>query len=252
MRKPIRNKPSKLPLKTRKRNFDNRKKTNSGGLSMMTLGRGQFSSGKDGANMPLRVTQVMRYADQGQLTPSYVSSVNFADARSYQSNSIYNCLNFGTGTNETVSGYPTMKQVYGKYWVNYADINITFLNPSKEGMIVGIRQRIAQNSPANNQQEDVIREVPYTYVKTISGLGESKAKFRFRCYPWVQDAVSKLEYYANSTRYASSFDFNPTATLFDIFAYGTQTDATSDVDFIMTIDYNVTLYQRKTLGVQVN
>lgn len=147
----------------------------------------------------------------------------------------------------TVVGLPEMSTLYNKYIVYGAKIEVTFSNPSQDG-IVGICS-LNQWSQAGANYVRHINEDALTYTTEINNTGSQKRTMNFYVPVWSAVGLSKLEYLANKSTHSSSVTANPTsAPLLRVCIANTQdvTGATMRVD--IRIYYYTTFFERKQLN----
>jgi len=154
-----------------------------------------------------------------------------------------------TSGNRTTVGHATMLTIYERYWVMGARVRISFNNAEHDGMRVGYRILLDNNTGAFGQSVRQLSEQPLTYMDGINDSGSQKKTFQAYIKPWSLMGVSKLEYLANSSTYSSSLGANPAAVndcQIQVFMVH-PTQAASSVRCNVQIVYDVKLYNRKSL-----
>lgn len=154
-----------------------------------------------------------------------------------------------TGTGNTVVGHSALTAIYGRYWVMGARVRISFNDPSVDGCRVGYRLLIDGNTTASSSTVQGLAEQPLTYMNGLNDTGSQKKVFNCYVKPWTLMGISKLEYLANSSTYSSGMTANPSAAdncLMEVFLVNAKT-ASSNVQCVVQITYDVKFYNRKTL-----
>lgn len=182
----------------------------------------------------------------GQVGSLVTNTLTTATSRTFRLNSIWDPDVTGTGS--TVTGHTNIKDVYGRYLVTGAKVNIRFYDPSSDAVRVGCRLRIAGNGATSGQTMSQLIEQPMTYQSGLANSGAQVKTFNFFVRPYSLMSLSRLEYNANTSKYSSSISANPAddTCLLDIFAVE-GTGVSRSVAYAIKITYYVQLYDRKAL-----
>lgn len=186
----------------------------------------------------------MKFSDRRVMS---LSSVSGATAHVYRMNSIYDPSFTFTGT--TVVGYSNMNNLYSRYLVTGAKVRVSFTNPTADGSRCGLRLRVYGTNATSGSTTKALTEQPLTYMQGLNNSGKQEKTFNMFIRPWTLMGVSKLEYMANTSRYASLFGANPTASqdaVIDVFAINENQNI--DIAYTIQIVYYVQLYDRKALS----
>jgi len=180
-------------------------------------------------------------------------ALGIAGSHTYQLNSIYD-PDYHAGGNSCV-GWANLNALYNRYLVTGAEVIVKFFDPdsSNAAVKVGCAIRLQQNNPTVNKNIDNLASQPLVYIKGLSDRGNQKSNFHFHIKPWTQLGISKLEYFANTTKYsqqmALAFSADNSA-LFDVFWMSTRLKV-SELTYTIRIVLSVQLYERKTLAFTV-
>jgi hypothetical protein len=187
-----------------------------------------------------------KFVENWQVTiPGY----GLSEARSYRINSIYRPPFTAPAT--TVCGYAQLAAIYNKYLVLGAKVTVSFSDPTVDGIRVGVALRQASNGPCDAITLQTLANYSGTYISALNNTGSQKKEFNFFIKPWSLIGISKLEYMANSSIYASGIATNPSSPAYiDVFAV--QDDAskasTQTVNALVKIIYYVKLFERAQLN----
>lgn len=176
------------------------------------------------------------------------SALGVCDSRPYRMGSIYD-PRYSLGGN-TVVGWSQLNAIYYRYWVMGIKVNVSFNNPTADGMRVGVLIRDGENGVgASGATLQRLSEMPRCYISGINNTGEQSKTFKFWLRPWQLVGVSKLEYLANSSKYASLMNNNPSTHCYiDIFAVNDDASLPSaNVSMVCKFTYYVKCYDRNQL-----
>lgn len=188
-----------------------------------------------------------KYVDRQTFTIS--STADYASALSYCANNIYQPL-YSTG-NTTVTGYSTLKAIYNNYVVMGAKVQITFYDPSVDGISVGVRLRHGDENPCVSSTLRQLMAQPMTYTSEINDSGSQKKSFNLYIRPWSLVGMSKLEYLANRSGIGGNFsnDTGPSLPVyFDTFAVNPTLASQSTVKYVLKIMYYIRCFNRNALA----
>lgn len=184
----------------------------------------------------------MKYGVEGKLS---LAADNLADGIAFSANSIWKCM-VPIPSRSTV-GWGVFDGVYNRYLVTGCKVYVSFSNPAADGLRVGYRLRQGTQNITNGNTPQDIAEKPMTYVSGLNDTGSQKKSFSFFIRPWSLIGISKLEYMANTTKYASVMANVPTdQAYFDIFAIDPEGIANS-VRYLVRIVYYTQFYDPKGL-----
>lgn len=223
-------------------------------------GKGKGTMGKGKSDREMRFKQInagrikpepfprvlytrLKYGSVGSIVTNTLTT---ATSNTFRLNSIWDPDLTGVGN--TVVGHSALKDVYGRYLVTGAKINVRFYDPSSDAIRVGCRLRIAGNGATSGQNMSELISQPLTYQSGLANSGRQVKTFNFFVRPYSLMSLSRLEYHANTSKYSSAISANPTedTCFMDIFAVeGTGTSRS--VAYAIKITYYVQLYDRKSL-----
>lgn len=175
------------------------------------------------------------------------NALSTASAHTFRLNSIWDPDKSGIGT--TCVGHAVLEQLYDRYLVTGAKINVRFYDPTTDAVRVGVRLRIRGGGACAGQTMTQLIEQPLTYQQGLAASGSQQSKnFSFFVRPWSLMGYSKLQYMADSNQFSAPIAGNPIADdcVFDVFAIeGTGTSRS--VAYTVKIVYYVMLYDRRYL-----
>lgn len=132
--------------------------------------------------------------------------------------------------------YDILASLYERAWVLGAQVELTFSNPSQDGMYVGCRVRAATNSVVTASQTlDYIQELADSMISPLNNTGSQTKAFRFRFKNASVFGVSDATY--DELTYSHQTNGSPSAfTVIEPFAVNTVsgTDATVRVNIKIT------------------
>lgn len=185
----------------------------------------------------------MKFTDDLQLT----IAGSTATAYTYRMNSIYD-PRYNTG-GASCCGWAAMNGLYGNYQVMGAKVQLSFSNPSKDGVRVGCRLRINGDNPISTGALQVISAQPMTYISGINNTGSQKKNFNLYVKPWSLCGVSQQEYKSNISLYSSVMASNPSAYAWlDIFALNPWDVTSQTIEVLVKIIYYVKFFNRVALA----
>lgn len=192
----------------------------------------------------------MKFAQTLNVT---TDALGIAGSHTYQLNSIYD-PDYHAGGNSCV-GWSNLNNLYGRYIVTNAEVIVKFFDPdtSNGAVKVGCAIRINQNNPTAGKTMDNLSSQPLVYMKGLSDRGTQKSNFHFNIKPWTLLGVSKLEYFANTSKYSTGMAIVhavPNCALFDVFWLSTRLKA-SELTYTIRIIMSAQIYERKTLAFTV-
>jgi len=106
------------------------------------------------------------------------------------------------GTSTEPYGYSALSAVYAKNLVEKIRYEITYVDPTGDGMFVGIQiQGLLGATAALN----LVRQRPRVIGDFIQNTGAQQRTFTGWLYPWQALGLSKIQYLANIDEYAAAF-----------------------------------------------
>lgn len=133
----------------------------------------------------------------------------------FRLNSIYdaNFTTIGpTANNKTVVGHVNIAQLYNRYIVLGAKVEVDFDDPSQDGLVCGCS--LNQSFAMQSYTVRAVGEQFLTYTSALNNTGSQKKSYRFYVKPWAIQGLSKLEYMANKSTHSSAMNSNPTDDLY--------------------------------------
>ena len=225
-------KPRKKSTKTyRKNNKRVYKGPSSGGIKPDPFPRVLYTTAHFGENYPFTC-------------PTGGTSV----ARSYRMNSIYQCA--FTSPFQTVTGWSQLSTLYDQYIVMGAKVQLTFSDPTADGIKVGYSLRLGSNAPTVALSVNQLTQYSNLRMATLNNTGSQTKTFNFFVRPWDLCGVNRLEYMANTSRYSSAMSANPAYPAYiDVFACNIDaSDASAMVSYTIKVTYYVKCFDRNQLN----
>lgn len=183
-----------------------------------------------------------KFGREKQLTVPYLSALSVGET--FRLNSIYDPLWNAGGT--TIRGWGDLDGLYHDYTVYGAKVNISFFDPTGDGIRVGAKLRLEYGDSAIGIALPTIVDMPMTYISGLANSGKQRKVFNLYVKPWSLLGVSKLEYMANPSGFSSAMNSSPTRSAFlDVFAVQPHGTADLNVDFMIKITYYFKCYNRK-------
>lgn len=184
----------------------------------------------------------LKFTDDIQIT----CSNTFATALTYRLNSIYDPRYASGG--RTCVGQPALASLYGNYLVLGAKVQLSFCNPTQDGLRVGYRLRINGDNPVSAGYLQTVSEQPLTYISGLNNTGSQKKNFNLYVKPWTLIGTDKATYLSNIATNGAAISANPTSYCWiDIFAVNPYVTTSQTVDVLVKIVYYVKFYNRIAL-----
>lgn len=156
-------------------------------------------------------------------------------------------INVPSSNNKSTVGLTQLQALYERYIVKGAKIEVTFNNPSQDG-IVGACS-FNQTAILQGNTVRVCNEQSKVYTTHINNSGTQRNKMSFYSVPWSHRGLSKLEWMANRSDHSSSTAGNPTSRVYFRVGIANIQDATAATMRVdVKIIYYVELYDRKQLS----
>ncbi len=129
----------------------------------------------------------------------------------FRGNSLYD-PRFETGGHQPLQ-YDTLAALYERVWVDRADIEVTFSNPSADGVWVGLRCRNSTNSVATGLQSlDYIQELADSMIRPLNNTGTQTVVLRATVEGYKAMGISKAAF--ENLEYSHVVNTNPSAGWF--------------------------------------
>jgi hypothetical protein len=193
--------------------------------------------------VPPRKMVVLPYSYNSTLTAGSASV--FGTEAIFRMNSIYDPLYSGTGVSP--NGYSAWSAFYADYRVHAVEIDLTFTDPSADGMAVGALVEYSNDSfglGGNSiQTADALQR---SDVRPLNNTGDQTVRITKRFNIWDADGNTKLQWLANPG-YQAVFGQNPTLCPLMRIAAACFTSATPTVSCLVRLTYFAELFDRINL-----
>ena len=158
--------------------------------------------------------------------------------------SIYDCNYTDAGT-QSVVGHANFAALYKGYIVNGAKIEVSFSNPSADGMVAFCS--LNQTNALTGYADKTNYEHSLVYSSDVNNTGSQTKRFNFYVKPWALAGLSKLEWKANKSSHGSAISGNPTQDI--LFRAGVSSVGFSEtMHCSIRIIYYVTFFERAQLA----
>ncbi len=185
-----------------------------------------------------------RFSQNDKFTTGGVADISVGNT--FRINSIFDTDFSGVG--KTIVGHSVLAQIYGRYIVTNAKVRVSFSDPLSDGLRVGCRIRLQQAGTAISKTVQNLTEQPLTYINALNDSGSQKRNYTFNLKPWSLIGISKLEYYANTSKYSNPISSDTSdPAYFDIFAVHPLLTGQT-VNWIVEVVFDVKFYERKVLS----
>lgn len=164
----------------------------------------------------------------------------------YRGNNMYD-PRVQVGGNQPMQ-YDLLSLVYNQYIVLETHVELTFSNPSHDGMWVGYRVRSSTNPVATSGQTlSYIQEMDHTHARPLNNSGSQNATFRFAFRTATIIGVSELmvQDFQMSAPMAGTAGPGIEA-LIEPFAVHTISGEDAVVRYQVSVTYHARLFERKT------
>lgn len=149
----------------------------------------------------------MPYADQFDLS-AVASATTFGTERSFRLNSLYD-PDF-TSTGHQPYGFDQIAALYMRNQVDEVQINITFSDPSQDGLYVGVfMKNFTDTNTLSGATISQAMERPTVWVQPLNGTGSQVARFSKRVKVWELLGLTKTQYDGSWTLVGSLNTTNP-------------------------------------------
>lgn len=195
---------------------------------------------------PRTLITKLKYTKVGSQT---TNTIQTATALQYRMNSIWDPdISVGVGS-ETAVGQPLMATIYDNYLVLDTFYKITFSNPNNDDVYVGSKLLTNGTGGTNGFTRLQIEKQPNTQLVSLVDSGIQERVLSFHVKPWKLMGLSKLEYMANSSKYACAIGASPSPDLLCIGEqmFISQGGTAVNVQYKVEIWYTCKFYNRKEL-----
>jgi len=151
---------------------------------------------------PVRMKHTMVYSHSENL---YTNATNYVQSSSLQQINVIKPTRPLNSISRTVQAYDQIKAIYSNYLVTGLKIQWTVTDPSADGLRTALRLLVNGAFSLNGQYMSDVIEQPYTYVNAISNTGAQKKVYNVYVSPWQLMGISKMEYFANSSKYQGNW-----------------------------------------------
>lgn len=202
-----------------------------------TLGFPKFFRG--GA-VPPRKMVVLPYSSNKTLTAGSAST--FGSEYIFRLNSIYDPDYSGTG--DYPNGYTAWSNFYADYRVHRVAIDLTFTDPSADGMAVGaLLQYSNATSGLAGSSIQTADSQQKADVRPLNNTGSQQVRISRVMNIWDLDGNTRLQWLANPG-YQAVFGQNPTLSPYIRIAAACFTSATPTCSVLVRLSYHVELFDR--------
>lgn len=191
---------------------------------------------------PTRLHTRCKYIATKTMTASAATAHTCGNEQVYRLTSIYD--SDLTGTGETVVGHSNFNNLYEKYIVKGAKIEVKFSNPTADGMIAFCS--LNQTALLQGKIDSWCMQDSLTYSSNLNNTGSQKHTFNFYVNPWSLRGLSKLEWMANKSDHSAALAANPTQDIYLRCAVSGKT-LSSQMRISVKIIYYTEFFDRKQL-----
>lgn len=238
-----------MPVQNRKpyprRKFQRRKKFHKPGAKKATF-RQIRGYGVKPDPFPTRLHTRCKYAGSLTLTSDGTTARKAGGEKVFRLNSIKDPDFSGSGT--TVVGHAQLAALYGTYMVKGAKVEVSFSNPSHDGVVcfASLNQKavLQSNMDSINYMNSLV------YSSDINNTGAQTKRFNFYVKPWSLLGLSKLEWMANKSTHSADMSTSPTDPCYIRVACSGAT-LSSTIHVSIKIIYYVELFNRLQLAADV-
>lgn len=148
-----------------------------------------------------------RYIDDKTLVSG--SGGSFGSSFKFRLNSLFDPNETNTG--HQPYGYDQMTALYSRYQVFGCLVEITFTDPSNDGMVCGcLVQSSSGIGGITGIMPGVIKEQPYSWTKPCNNTGSQVVVFK-QYFPIASvEGLSKIQYECGITDFSAQYNQNPT------------------------------------------
>ncbi len=208
--------------------------------------RGPVTMLPRGDPFPMRANHNLRYGQALTLTAG--STGTYGTEQVMRLNSVFDPDLTGTG--HQPYGFDTLASIYTKYKVFAITAEISFSDPSADGLIVSV----AFQSPGNpititGASPDTVMERPGTWSQRLNNTGSQTAVLKQHFPLWQLAGCTKMQFEADIDVYSSATSNNPNRTPYIRIAVAALDQAsTPTVRCQVIILYHTEFYDRTTLA----
>lgn len=195
---------------------------------------------------PTRLIMRLKFADEGILYSNALGTNTTGNEVVYRLNSIFD-PNYSVG-GTTVVGYVNVANLYERYIVVGAKVEITFYDPTNDSGVPAVS--LNQTTPIQNLTVKQLGENALTYTSIVNNTGSQKKVFNFYVKPWYLQGLSKLEWMANKSTKSALVTANPTDEIYIRLAYANYLTSVN-IKYAIRIIYYTELFDRKQLGSSI-
>jgi hypothetical protein len=193
--------------------------------------------------VPPRKMVTLPYVYNSTLTAG--SSNVFGTEVIFRLNSIYDPLYSGAGTYP--NGYAAWSGFYADYRVHQVMIDLTFTDPSADGMIVGALVQYSNDTFSLGGNSIATADaLQRSDIRPLNNTGEQTVRISRKFNLWDCDGNTRLQWLANPG-YQAVFGQNPTLTPFLRIAVASLPSATPTCSVLVRLTFYAELFDRINL-----
>jgi hypothetical protein len=126
-------------------------------------------------------------------------NTNLTQANQFSLNNAFDPGNLGGGAVQPYY-FDQLAALYRAYIVHKADLEVTFFDPSADGLNIGIY--LGQDTPVGLTWANFV-QIPNTFVKTESNTGQQTVTFKFSLNPWDVVGMTRQQYLSALATYGA-------------------------------------------------
>lgn len=194
---------------------------------------------------PQRLHTRVKYAHSSTIYSDNTVARIAGTEQVFRLSSIYDC-NYTAASNQTVVGWSDFANLYKKYIVKGAKIEVSYSNPEVDGMVAfcSLNQTTSLTgmSDKNNYENSLV------YSSDVNNTGSQTKRFNFYVKPWAMLGLSKLEWKANRSGLSSALAGSPTEDILFRCATSANTTPGKSIHLSLRIIYYVEFFERSQLS----
>jgi hypothetical protein len=154
-----------------------------------------------------------------------------------------------SGALQRAQGWNYLSGIYGKYKVYGAKVNITFSNPSQDGLVCAIR-------PAQHDNTDYVSletvsaagQKRWTVLKPINDSGSQVSRYSRYFDIGAMQGLTKSQFNADNDKFCSALNAGPaTSPYIEVSCANTKDTTDANIMVAVSIEFYVQLYDRQVL-----
>lgn len=179
-------------------------------------------------------------------TSGSAPNTNLSNEAIFSLNSAYDPAQAGAGSIQP-NYWDTLAVLYSYYLVHAVEVEITFFDPSADGLLVGFQ---LQGTSVSGLTMSDLSSRPLTRYATISNTGQQVYVFKMRLPIHEVLGLTRAQYLNDTNNYGAAVTTNPANQAYlRIFAVSTQSGVATTYKAHVKINYKIQFWNRPSMAI---